>query len=837
MGVVYEAEQQSLQRRVAVKVVPCQALSDSKQVDRFDREAKTAARLHHTNIVPVFGVGQQDHLHYYVMQRIDGVSLDEVIRECGDRRPHGAVRSFEPSTVRTRGDQTLEACEDTDRAEHTEPVLGSHTSRNVLPGRSPQSRLESLESRPSTTDSAQSVPVNSAQWRLLCERSGLPFWNAVASVGIQVAEALDYAHSQGVLHRDIKPSNLLLDHQGKVWVTDFGLATAVEAELRSQGDEVAGTLRFMAPEHLGGEPTAKSDLYSLGLTLYELISGQPAFADSSRTRMLSRIIKGTIEPLHKIRADVPRDLEAIVSKAIAREPEDRYETASGFADDLRRFAQGRPVAARPLSLPVQWWRWAVRNPTVATLGCALLLTGVTSFFVVGAKWKVAVAENRRAETNLALALESLDQILQRFTSSWMAHPISGEDAANSRDPSPLGLQMAVSDHSAEVLQDALKFYDRFAEQNPTNPQLFRDTAMVHSRVADIYQRLGQHTKAEQAYRRSLGFLNADQIASDTSLDLQRAEILNQLGYTLHAASRFSEAETEYRTALNLVATSPLGSQPAGRALQAQIRTNLAQSLSLIMRWKEAQQSQSVAVDVLEQLVQEYPADPTFQLELARGYRVQYWLMGSPDDPDPAAVEHQRQTLRNAAVDLLESLVREHPNVPDYRYELSELLMFTRSTTLHEDELTGGTRGRGGKQELERAVSMARELTDSHPSIPRYRALLARGLTRLADQQCDKHLGQADQLFDESIELSRSLVRSFPDTPAYRVFLAQALSEQAATLHRLGHVESADRTLNEAIDEQSHYVHLRPDNYVGRKFLADLKRQAQERRGEIQSTDE
>ncbi len=308
----------------------------------------------------------------------------------------------------------------------------------------------------------------------------------------------------------------------------------------------------MAPEHISGTQDARSDIYSLGLTLYELITLKPAFDDPSRTIMLSKIMKGSVVPPSEICPDVPKDLEAIVMRAMARDTEDRYDRAADLASDLRRFVQGRPVAARPLSLPLQLWRWTARNPTVASLCLALLLTAITSFFVVGAKWKVAVAENRRAEVNLTLALESLDQILERFTSSWMAHPIASEGDGNELGAGGLELQMAVSDHSAEVLQDALDFYDRFAQQNPTNPQLYRDTAKVHRRVADIYQRLGQHARAEEAYERSLRFLNAQQIAGDSSLDLERAETLNQLGFSMYSASRFEDAEHEFRRALHLL---------------------------------------------------------------------------------------------------------------------------------------------------------------------------------------------------------------------------------------------------------------------------------------------
>ncbi len=520
MGVVYEAEQQSLGRKVAVKVFPRRMLRNSRQLDRFHREARTAASLHHTNIVPVFGVGEQDGLHYFVMQRIDGIALDAVIGGLDpspDDQVSGASRGKLLASASTShgSDDTIET-----KTELAQLRLVGDESSDTLPASSPVPQIDfnNLHGR--------------ARWR----------W--VANIGIQVAEAIGYAHAQGVLHRDVKPGNLLLDPRGRVWVTDFGLATVMQAEKEHCLDDVAGTLRFMAPEHLSGEQNARGDIYSLGLTLYELLTRQPAFAEQDRAELIDKIQRGEITPPRVVRPSIPQDLEAVVMKAIACDPQHRYDSAEVFAEDLRRFVDGRPVRARRTGPSGRVRRWARRNPAIASLTAALLLVVVSSFLLVSAKWREAVAENHRAEDNLSLALESMDQILERFAAGWMAQPSVTAvqmNAANREDEAPSAeVEMVVSNYSAAVLEDALKFYDQFARKNATNPQLQRETAKVHRRVADIYQRLGQFDQAENAYKRCLEILESQPISDAADLALEQAATRNQLGLTLHASSRFEE---------------------------------------------------------------------------------------------------------------------------------------------------------------------------------------------------------------------------------------------------------------------------------------------------------
>ena len=389
MGVVYEAEQVSLGRRVALKVLPWQIAQDRTSLERFRREARASARLHHTNIVPVFEVGQDGEVCYYAMQFIQGQSLDAVIdelrrlrsrslRERSQRSGRGGHEETHRDDAGTRGIAA-------DRGVAQSLLTGRfERDRTLRPtaGEPPQGAegSDQVESASPTGVDASAVMPGGAQLSSV-ESRHRTFQRGVAHIGRQVAAALVHAHARGILHRDIKPSNLLLDTEGVVWVSDFGLAKVDDGEFTRTGD-ILGTLRYMAPERFRGQGDARADLYSLGLTLYELLVLRPAF-DSPDRVALSEQIK-TVEPPRPRLIDprVPRDLETIVLKAIEKDPNDRYATAEAMTEDLRRFLDDEPILARRAGVPERYARWARRNPVIAVLGglltAVLLLATIAS---------------------------------------------------------------------------------------------------------------------------------------------------------------------------------------------------------------------------------------------------------------------------------------------------------------------------------------------------------------------------------------------------------------------------------------------------------------------------
>jgi eukaryotic-like serine/threonine-protein kinase len=363
MGVVYEAEQLALRRRVALKVLPLHASREGKSLERFRREARAAARLHHTNIVPVYEVGEEDDICFYAMQYIDGQPLDQVVEELR------AVRQTQVPEA-TRGDQPADANRTARRA--VVRSLWSGTATIAAPAAGGDQSLQAAEFSLGPSAAGESDAASSPETSAILHTSPWHYHRNVARIGMEVAQALAYAHRDGVVHRDVKPSNLLLDSEGRVWITDFGLAKTDAEPLTGTGDLV-GTLRYMPPERFRGWSDPRSDIYSLGLTLYEMLLLRPAFAENDQARLMQQIVNVDPPRLHKVDHHVPRDLATIVTKAIDKEPSRRYQTAGELAGDLQRFLEDRPILARQSGVLERSWRLCRRHRAVASLAASVLL--------------------------------------------------------------------------------------------------------------------------------------------------------------------------------------------------------------------------------------------------------------------------------------------------------------------------------------------------------------------------------------------------------------------------------------------------------------------------------
>lgn len=320
MGIVYQARQISLNRTVALKILG-NALTGSAEMARFRREAQAAAKLEHPGVARIYFVGQTERLCYLAMELVNGEALQTLI-----------------SRLRTRpdADAGIDAMLSTQPSEPVaETVTRFDVSVETLPDGAPPTPVKQHDS--GLPESTQRLVVSTAYIRRCCE------------IVREAALVLDYAHKQGVVHRDIKPANLMLDISGHVHVIDFGIARFFEDATLTYSGQLVGTPMFMAPEQVTGryEPDPRTDVYALGLVLYELLCLRPPLQAPNREELLRRIIAKPLYPLSRANRTVPAGLEAVVHKATAKDRDERYATAKEFAEDMDRYLSNQSVLAPP----------------------------------------------------------------------------------------------------------------------------------------------------------------------------------------------------------------------------------------------------------------------------------------------------------------------------------------------------------------------------------------------------------------------------------------------------------------------------------------------------------
>jgi tetratricopeptide (TPR) repeat protein len=429
MGVVYEAEQVSLNRRVAVKVLPFAIALDPRQLQRFKNESQAAAQLHHTNIVPVFFVGCERGVHFYAMQYIEGQTLAAAIQET--RRLVGSASGQPP--------------------DETTPYQKADTPQPPVPKQFADSGL-----------AAKLSSERSIRNRAYCR--------IMANLCVQAAHALEHAHQMGVIHRDIKPGNLMVDVRGNLWITDFGLAHCrSQAGLTMTGDLV-GTLRYMSPEQALAKRVVvdhRTDIYSLGVTLYELLTLEPAFNGTDRNELLRQIAFEEPRPPRRLNKAIPAELETIVLKAIEKNPAERYGTAQELADDLERFLKDEPIRAKRPSLVQKTRKWARRHRAAvwsATAAVMVSLAGLAGGIGWGMRDREArdKEETTRRQEIIRQAQDSVTAVRTQLAANNLvlaSLKLAEAKALRGNDPAALG-DLA---KEIEALDVELNRFDRYLD--------------------------------------------------------------------------------------------------------------------------------------------------------------------------------------------------------------------------------------------------------------------------------------------------------------------------------------------------------------------------------------
>jgi serine/threonine protein kinase/tetratricopeptide (TPR) repeat protein len=753
MGIVYEARQLSLNRHVALKVLPFAAMMDEKQIARFRNEAQAAAQLHHPNIVPVHAVGQERGVHYFAMQYVPGQSLEAALREL-----QGEPGSGEPGRGGTAGSE---------RASKSTAIAGSQASY--------EEALADTFAAFTTKESTRS--------RRYCE--------SVARLMIQAADAIQHAHDCGVIHRDVKPSNLLLDRQGKLWVTDFGLARMQsDAGVTITGD-VVGTLRYMSPEQAAGATglvDARADVYSLGATLYEMLTLRPAHTGDNRQQMLRNIENREPPAPRSINPSIPPDLETITLRAMAKSRDDRYLSAKQLADDLRRFLEGRPTIARRPTVFDRASKWALRHraAVLVAAGVMLVITAVSS----GAALMIA---QKKAELEVALRKEEVSR--ERAQESFQnARGVVGQFVSSFANE--LKAFPGAEPLRQEMLRKSRAYYLGLLEQSEGNTALTRDLAVDCVQAAAIAEALGDRGEAIEFCR--LALVKFDELAKrspdDLELALERARCRSGLGLLLAGGGDVPAALEAYRTAIDehqaLVKRQGAG-ESVTRSL-ADVHSKFGLLLAQVGRKDESSPVLRSSIGLLSRLAERHPEDRKVRHDLALSHNT---LSFVEREIDWARAENSSRR----AIALLDRLADEDDGNDAVQTDLALCENNLGAILAHRqawDEAAASYR---------HAIKIQERLVRRAPAVVSYRRDLAVSWNNLGQtldaESAPTSASEAAEAFAEAERIVAVLVDDFPTELAFRSLYGAVKNNQAMVLEAAGDRESALEAFEQAIKQQ------------------------------------
>ena len=529
MGVVYEALQISLGRRVALKLLPFAAVLDQRQIARFQNEAQAAAQLHHQHIVPVYSIGSDRGTYFYSMQFIDGHSLEHVI--AGLRSGYD---SWTPASHSTNRPDAI-SCDRHGTTIDGELVMFDASFRGEMKAGGVR------DATPPPSSGMKSTETNKRRMTHVSARSRNHV-KRIAELGVQAADAIHFANQHGIVHRDIKPSNLLIDRAGKLWVADFGLAQCVGLGSLTRSGDVVGTLRYMSPEQAAGKThwiDNRTDIYSLGITLYELLTLSPAVQGDDRIQMLRQIENDEPTAPSRLNPSVPVELENIILKAISKEREDRYATAGELATDLQRWLNGKSTLARRPSVIDRASRWVSRNARVVTFGVAVLLIlfAITS---VTASWFRAKNRDILAANTLASQhLKNANEVVDRFGAQLLTK---------------LEWLPGTEELQQEVAQNSIDYLNAFAEYASRDPNQQAAVGTALLKLAKLQELRGADLDSIRTYRRAADTLHASGLNNNDNLRLSDELFVcqNNAACVLMRNGRLDEAVVGFRECLQWV---------------------------------------------------------------------------------------------------------------------------------------------------------------------------------------------------------------------------------------------------------------------------------------------
>jgi serine/threonine-protein kinase len=726
LGDVFLAHGGDLNRDVALKFLKQRRADDPDSRRRFLLEAEVTGRLEHPGVVPVYGLGTDEHGHScYAMRFIRGQTLGEAIGRLHDGAGDGAL-----------------------------------------------------------------------EFRGLLRRF------------VAVCNTVAYAHSRGILHRDLKPRNVMLGPFDETLVVDWGLARPVggldpgaDALTPTSGASgsgsptagVIGTPGYMSPEQAEGrhaEVGPASDVYSLGATLYCLLTGSPPFQGPYVGDMLRKVRRGDFPTPRQVRRGVPRALEAVCLKAMALKPDDRYPSALDLAAEIERWLADEPVSAWREPPWTRAYRWARRHKTLMTAAAALLVTAVVALAVgaaaIAREQRKTAGERDRADAHLRQARAAVDRYFVQVSESRLLN-----------EP---GLQPL----RRELLESARDYYQQIADERATDPAALADLGMAYGRLAQITAEIETPAKAIELNRKARDVLTALGAAHPdeprhrpllAACDFVQGEFEQALGRT-------ADAEASYRKAL--AAREALARERPGDAALAgklaETHSRLGTLSYAAGRMKDAEEAFGRSRTLFGDLARDHPGEPRFRRGAASG------LFNLALVLRETGRSREARDSFDAALRLREALVKESPGDIQTRRDLVfshgelALLLFR---DLHEPKEAEASYLRG--------LELARELARDNPKVTAYRGDLAKVLNNLGIfyQQTD-HADEAVKAHEEALGIRRALSATMPDVPAYRDELAASLGNLSQLYRGRGDAARATEAERESIEIFEGLVRAHPD---------------------------
>ncbi len=728
MGVVYLAIQESLGREVALKVIRRDQLYFPGSRQRFYREVEAVARMQHPAIVPVYAVGEQSGVPYFAMERIIGATLQDLLLELRGKAPF-----------------------DVDEAE--------------LPG---------------LVATIAGVGSEPREWKRF---GNYRHW--CLSVVHGVARALEHAHQRGVLHRDVKPSNVLIGVDGRVHLVDFGLAIAAGAQSLTATGTRMGSLPYMAPEQIKGlSADERTDVYGLGVLLYELSTFRPPFGFDAMELLPTRIIEEEPRSLRLSNPTVAVDDESVCLKALEKDPGRRYETACAFADDIDNLLHRRPVRARPASKLLRLQRLVQRRPgasTAVVLGFFLVVVAPTVFAIQQRRARVEVEAARdeserqrtRAEENLVRAREAVDLVLH-------------EAGARLLQGVPLmdGVRRV-------ILESAAKFYEPLLEQEPTSRRMRFDLALIRRSLAHLYEDLDRRDEARRMYDGLIVELEAlrGEPALSTKAAFQLASIHSSRGEMRNDAGDTEGALADWQRARDLF---PVVAQawPEGHMswFQGAVNDlNEAQARIDLGQFARAQELIDSAIDNAREAVRIESSDPEAHATLAGAYVVR------------ANLACTRRDFEGAVGDLEQSVPVLRKLLDGDRPTWNVRRVYLGAASNWGAALIGLGRTEDARDVLEDAVEVGDALIAAFPTLTHVVFQMAQTYTNLG--MLYSSLDQVDAAYaayERAVVLNRAAAERGEVGDDVLAALALSLSNLASTVRDQDDLERADALLRESI---------------------------------------